>query len=280
LFFYKEFFMKLASRFGRVNQIRRDRPLTSEEMMQVVPSVFGEDKHVSRSDRYTYIPTITLLENLQREGFQPFFACQTRVRDQSKREHTKHMLRLRREGQITGKQVPEIILLNSHDGSSSYQMLPGLFRFVCQNGLVCGESFGEVRVPHKGNVVEKVIEGAYEVLGIFERVEEKRDAMQLLMLPPPAQQAMAKAALTYRFGEEHQPVTESQILSPRRWQDDSNDLWTTYQRIQENLIKGGLSGRTTKGKRAHTRAVKGIDGDVKLNRALWVMAENMLQLAS
>ncbi|RHW53846.1 DUF945 domain-containing protein, partial [Cronobacter sakazakii] len=163
--------MKLASRFGQVNQIRRDRPLTNDELMAYVPSVFSTDKHESRSDRYTYIPTITLLDSLQREGFQPFFACQTRVRDQSKREHTKHMLRLRRVGQITGKQVPEIILLNSHDGSSSYQMLPGLFRAVCQNGLICGESFGEVRVPHKGNVVEKVIEGAYEVLGIFDRVE-------------------------------------------------------------------------------------------------------------
>lgn len=99
---------------------------------------------------------------------------------------------------------------------------------------------------HKGNVVEKVIEGAYEVLGIFDRVEEKRDAMQSLILPPPAQQAFAKAALTYRFGEEHQLVTETHILSPRRWQDESNDLWTTYQRIQENLIKGGLPGRTSK----------------------------------
>ncbi|MCV5349778.1 DUF932 domain-containing protein, partial [Escherichia coli] len=76
--------------------MRRDRPLTHEELMQVVPSVFGEGKHVSRSDHYSYIPTITLLETLQREGFQPFFACQTRVRDQSRREHTKHMLRLRR----------------------------------------------------------------------------------------------------------------------------------------------------------------------------------------
>ncbi|MBJ9159641.1 DUF945 domain-containing protein [Citrobacter sp. FDAARGOS_156] len=272
--------MKLASRFGRVNLIRRDRPLTHDELMQHTPSVFGEEKHASRSERYAYIPTITLLESLQREGFQPFFACQTRVRDQSRREHTKHMLRLRRVGQITGQQVPEIILLNSHDGSSSYQMLPGLFRAVCQNGLVCGESFGEVRVPHKGNVVEKVIEGAYEVLGIFDRVEEKRDAMQSLMLPPPAQVALAKAALTYRFGEEHQPVTETQLLAPRRWQDESGDLWTTYQRIQENLIKGGLYGRNAKGGRTHTRAIKGIDGDVKLNRALWVMAENMLQLAS
>lgn len=159
-------------------------------------------------------------------------------------------------------------------------MLPGLFRSVCCNGLVCGESFGEVRVPHKGNVVEKVIEGAYEVLSVFDQVEEKRDAMQSLMLPPPAQQALAKAALTYRFGEEHQPVTESQLLAPRRWQDESGDLWTTYQRIQENLIKGGLNGRTAKGGRTHTRAIQGIDGDIKLNRALWVIAENMLQLAS
>jgi hypothetical protein len=43
-------------------------------------------------------------------------------------------------------------------------------------------------------VVSQVIEGAYEVLGIFDRVEEKRDAMQSLLLPPPAQQALAKAA--------------------------------------------------------------------------------------
>ena len=105
--------MKLASRFGRVNQIRRDRPLTHDELMQYVPSVFGENKHESRSERYTYIPTITLLDNLQREGFHPFFACQTRVRDVGKRKHTKHMLRLRREDQINHNQVPEIILLNS-----------------------------------------------------------------------------------------------------------------------------------------------------------------------
>lgn len=270
--------MKLASRFGRVNLIRRDRPLTHDELMQHTPSVFGEEKHSSRSERYAWIPTITILEKLQQEGFQPFFACQTRVRDQSRREHTKHMLRLRRAGQITGQQVPEIILLNSHDGSSSYQMLPGLFRAICTNGLICGQAFGEIRVPHRGNITEKVIEGAYEVLGIFARVEEKRDAMQSLLLLPPAQHALAKAALTYRYGEEHQPVTASQILTPRRYEDCQNDLWTTYQRIQENLLKGGLPGRTAKGKRSHTRAVNGIDGDVKLNRALWVMAENMMDL--
>ena len=268
---------RLASRFGAVNLVRRDRPLTHEELMHYVPSVFSEEKHASRSERYTWIPTITILENLQREGFQPFFACQSRVREQGKREHTKHMLRLRRTGQINRPQVPEIILINSHDGSSSYQMLPGIFRAICTNGMVCGQSFGEIRVPHRGDVVEKVIEGAYEVLGVFDRVEEKRDAMQSLMLPPPAQHALANAALKYRFGEDHLPVTPSQVLTPRRYEDRRDDLWTVYNRVQESLIKGGLSGRTAQGKRSHTRAISGIDGDVKLNRALWVMAENMLE---
>ncbi|HAO3409344.1 TPA: DNA repair protein RadC [Escherichia coli] len=241
--------------------------------MHHVPGIFGEDKHTSRSQNYTYIPTITVLESLQREGFQPFFACQTRVRDPGRRGYTKHMLRLRRAGEINGEHVPEIILLNSHDGTSSYQMLPGYFRFVCQNGCVCGQSLGEVRVPHRGNVVEKVIEGAYEVVGVFDRIEEKRDAMQSLVLPPPARQALAQAALTYRYGDEHQPVTTADILTPRRREDYGKDLWSAYQTIQENMLKGGISGRSARGKRIHTRAIHSIDTDIKLNRALWVMAE-------
>ena len=173
--------------------------------------------------------------------------------------------------------MPEIIILNSHDGASSFQLLPGIFRSVCTNSLVCGQSFGEIRVPHRGNIVGKVIEGAYEVLGIFDRVEEKREAMQSLRLPAPAQHALANAALQYRFGEEYQPVTATQILTPRRYEDRQDDLWTTYQRLQENLLKGGIPGRTAQGKRTHTRSVNGIDGDVKLNRALWVMAESLLE---
>ncbi|STI05162.1 CP4-57 prophage protein [Escherichia coli] len=224
------------------------------------------------------IPTITVLESLQREGFQPFFACQTPCcATRAAGDTPKHMLRLRRAGEINGEHVPEIILLNSHDGTSSYQMLPGYFRFVCQNGCVCGQSLGEVRVPHRGNVVDRVIEGAYEVVGVFDRIEEKRDAMQSLILPPPARQALAQAALTYRYGDEHQPVTTADILTPRRREDYGKDLWSAYQTIQENMLKGGISGRSAKGKRIHTRAIHSIDTDIKLNRALWVMAETLLK---
>ena len=88
--------IRLASRFGAANLIRRDRPLTREELFRVVPSVFSDDKYESRSERYTYIPTISLLDSLQQEGFQPFFACQTRVR--SGRRETDHQLQLQKDG--------------------------------------------------------------------------------------------------------------------------------------------------------------------------------------
>lgn len=275
---------RLSSAFRSANVIRKESPLTNNELLRVVPSIFSEDKHDSRSERYTYIPTITILDKLRQEGFLPFFACQTRTRSEDKRGHTKHMLRLRRSGQIAGEEVPEIILLNSHDGSSSYQMIPGMFRFVCTNGMVCGQTFGEIRVPHKGDVVGQVIEGAYEVLGIFDKVTESREMMKDTALSREEQEIFARTALNWRYDEnaegKHIPLAPTDLLTTRRREDNPNDLWTTYQRVQENMTKGGLLGRTAQGKRQRTRAVTGIDGDVKLNRALWGMAEMMRELKS
>ena len=68
----------------------------------------------------------------------------------------------------------EIILINSHDGASSYQMLAGVFRFVCCNGLVCGTVANDIRIPHKGNVQDEVIEGAFRVLDDFELSGSRR----------------------------------------------------------------------------------------------------------
>jgi hypothetical protein len=139
--------MRLASRFGRINQIRRDRPLTHEELMQVVPSVFGKVSTCPvQTITATYRPlpcwrTCSVKDSSRSLPARP-------ASDQSRRAHETYAAPAS-SGQITGQQVPEIILLNSHDGSSSYQMLPGYFRAICTNGLVCGQSFGEVRVPHR-----------------------------------------------------------------------------------------------------------------------------------
>lgn len=273
--------MKLATRFGRGHtSVRSQQPLTNEEIACVAPSIFATEKHDSRSERYTYIPTINVLEKLRTEGFMPFMACQARCRDEGKREHTRHMLRLRYAGQIDSSEANEIILLNSHDGTSSYQMLGGTFRFVCCNGMVCGDTLNDIRVPHKGNIVDNVIEGAFRVVDDFERINGQIDGMKALPLNNGEQLAFAHAALALKYDPQTEvaPITEQQILVPKRREDVGDDLWKTFNRVQERMLKGGVHGRAANGRRTTTRAVTGIDQDIRLNRALWVLAEQMKML--
>jgi hypothetical protein len=272
--------MQLASRFKPFSPtLRSDYPLADEQIRRVAPSIFADAPHHSRSDRYSYIPTATVLSELRREGFEPFMVTQTRVRQDNRREFTKHMIRLRHASQINGAEANEIVLLNSHDGTSSYQMLAGLFRFVCSNGLVCGDAVADVRVPHKGDVAGRVIEGAYEVLSGFERVKESREAMRGITLNDGEAQAFAHAALSLKYEDDKPaPITESQILMPRRFDDRRSDLWSVFNRTQENLTKGGLHGRSANGRRHRTRAVQGIDSDIRLNRALWLLADGLRRL--
>lgn len=272
--------MRLASSFRNFDSIRSDSPLSDNAIMQVAPSIFSEGKHSSRSERYAYIPTSQVLTGLQKEGFQPFMVCQTRVRDESRREYTKHMIRLRHASQITGTEAAEIVLLNSHDGTSSYQMISGMFRFVCANGMVCGDTMSDIRIPHKGNIVGNVIEGAFTVLDNFEAANEQMDGMKALTLNKGEQAAFANAAMTLKYDDpvKPAPITEDDLLQARRFDDRASDLWTTFSRVQENMIKGGLHGRNGNGRSMTTRAVTGIDQSVKLNRALWVLAEEMRKL--
>lgn len=272
--------MRLASRFAsRSPVLRSASPLLEAQIAAVAPSIFAIEAHDSRSSRYTYIPTIEVLRGLRKEGFEPFFVCQTRVRDDSRREFTKHMIRLRHAGEIGGAEANEIVLLNSHDGTSSYQMLAGAIRFVCQNGLVCGETMRDVRVPHKGDIVGQVIEGAYEIVDTFDAVTEQREGMKALTLSEGEQNAFARAALTVKYDEAMPaPITETQLLSSRRLEDRGSDLWHTFNRVQEHLTKGGLHGHGRNGRRTTTRPVHGIDQSIKLNRALWVLAEEMRKL--
>ncbi|PAU51979.1 hypothetical protein BZL41_26485 [Pseudomonas sp. PIC25] len=273
--------MKLASRFASHSpMLRADHPLSDDQIRAVAPSIFAETPHESRSQRYSYIPTAAVLAELRREGFQPFMVCQTRVRHEERREYTKHMLRLRHASQINGAETNEIILLNSHDGTSSYQMLAGMFRFVCQNGLVCGETLADIRVPHKGNVTDDVIEGAYTVLRGFEQVQDTRNAMRAITLDDGEAEVFARSALALKYDDPDKtmPITEKQVLSPRRFDDNRSDLWSTFNRVQENLVKGGLVGRTTNGRPQRTRPIQGIDQNVRLNRALWLLAEGLCRL--
>ena len=104
----------LATRFASNTRVMRgDRPLSEDQMRAAAPSIFAEGKHASRSERYTYIPTIDVLRGLRKEGFEPFMVAQGASRVEGKAEFTKHMIRMRHAGQVqTRPEANEIILIN------------------------------------------------------------------------------------------------------------------------------------------------------------------------
>lgn len=276
---------QLATRFARsAHQISGREALDNEALFRHVPSIFASAPHDSRSHRYVYVPTIDIVEQLRREGWFPFFAVQAVPRDGDRHGHAKHMLRMRRDDGIGKPEAAEVIIVNSHDGTSAYQMFAGMLRFVCTNSMIAGERFEKVRVSHKGGIEDKIIEGVYTVAKDFPRLIESAEEMKETKLSKDEQMVLATASLIARYGEEESPLRADQIVTPRRREDAGQSLWTSFNVIQENLIRGGLSGRrqTVDGRvrRSHTRPINGIDQNVGLNRALWTLAEEMRRLKS
>lgn len=276
---------------------RATRFINQEELAQY-KSVFAEGKASTRSDRYVHIPTSALVERLAKEGWLPTKVSEQRVRNELRQGFQKHMIRFRRfDGtQPTlrvGDSFVELVLVNSHDGSSAYQLDAGLFRLVCSNGLVVADSmFESLKFKHQGFDPREVIEASYRVIDDVPRIQEDVAEMQAVVLSKDEQLAFADAAIDLRFENRESAPQPSALLTPRRRDDVKDDLWTTYNRIQENVIeRGGLrqppiihkellpSGRTIDHiRRRTTRPVKGIDDNVKLNKALWTLAESMKKL--
>lgn len=281
-------------RFGRGGitiSAQRGEALSYEQIAQFAPTVFASDRHSSRSERFQVIPTHELLSGLSKEGFVPVKVQVGGSRDEEKRAFTKHLIRFRRSDDLAGvpkvgDSHPEVVLLNAHDGTSSYQLHAGLFRLVCTNGLtVSDQDFGSVKVGHSGRgVLDKVIEGTYRVLDDAVAALDHAQQLQTVALDRDEQRIFGEAALRLRFDDETLPrINGSEVVRPRREADLAPNLWHTFNRAQENLIRGGLSYRhtneeTNRTSFRETRPVNGADGDLKLNRALWHLANEFAKL--
>ncbi len=270
------------------------RSLTEDEMRRLAPSIFAVEAHESRSERFQPIPTIEVLRGLMREGFMPVGARQSRTRDEGRKDFTKHVIRMRRlddgKNYSVGDTVFEIILKNANDGTAAYDLMAGLFRIVCKNSLVSQTStLDSLKVRHSGTAVSvqgKVIEGTYEVLRNAEHALAAPSDWSSIQLDKDEKMIMAEAAHVLRFDDQDsnlaQAIDPSRFLTTKRVGDRANDLWTQFNVVQENVIRGGLHGtaRDDHGRRRNvsTRAVNGIDQDIKLNKALWLVASRMAEL--
>jgi hypothetical protein len=268
--------------------MRQMQVLSDEAIRAYAPSVFAEEPSYLTSDRYRFFPTYEVLNGLRANGFLPVMAKQTRVRDGARKSYTKHMIRFRHEiynkANNVGDLIPEMVLTNAHDGTSSYRLLAALLRLVCLNGMVAGgvDKF-DMRVRHKGDerMVEDVIDASFEIIETFPEVLDAADEMSKMPITQRQAMAYAEAAHSLRWHKEdergvvHAPIAPEQLLQRRRVEDNVNTVFGVFNVVQENLMKGGIAGYSAKRRPTRTREIKNITEDIRLNRALWILAESL-----
>lgn len=268
--------------------------LTQKQVWQTVPSVFATEPASSTSDRYSFIPTVDVLKHLSANGYAVVGAMQTRNTRRNPnpdaRAYAKHLITLAHRDSLQNLKLndeqPRIYLTNSHDGSSTLQLRAGVYRLVCTNGLMVSDSFcPEVKVRHTNRTLAEVVFAADTLRCNADKMQDRVAEFKSRILTLGEQIELARQAKDIRYGDaEGLLVSAHDLLQSRRHADQGSNLWLTFNRVQENIIRGGYRvGRPTSypdGSSAglmyaRAKEIKAIDELTRINTGLWAAAETL-----
>ena len=258
--------------------------LSQADLLEKVPAAITPAPAPKTSKNYDFVDTMQAVEILQDNGFKPVYAAQKPSRKSGNIPFASHLIAFAQD--LSDKEHrPEILLWNSHDASQSLRLLSGLYRFACDNGIVCGEGL-QAKLRHDGGQTagfEKLVQDQAQNMPL---AMATADLMRATKLDLEQQKNFAKQALQLRWqefdetsddkGSFFDDLTLAYSNHARRAADTPQNLWTTYNRLQESVIRGGvpLLSRTNNGlKERAAKAVQSLKETVRLNQGLWDLAE-------
>lgn len=268
--------------------------LTLEDIAKACPAVVAEEKHESRSERYTFVPTRQILEFLLLQGFVPTQVVQTKTKKPGFETSVKHMVRIRHRDYLGDQYVdaPETCLVNSSGGQSAYRVLLGWFRGICENGMIMGDYDKLLHVKHMGDILQNIMNATYKIVEEGQKTIQVVESMKQVNLSRPEQLYLAERAIHARFDDknpaEGQPVHKVVPYRPEhflridRREDNADDLYTVMQRIQSNILPKEYSRpyqrvRAYDNKGRHTiLPISEIDRSNEINGQMWNNAMEML----
>ena len=250
---------------------------TEDQLRATVPSIFATAPAEHVSNRYGFVSTSAIIDVMTASGYQ---VVQARggLRKGS-REHGLHEVRLRMKDQKISlhETFPEIVLLNSHNATSAAILHMGMYRQICLNGLVVGNSFETAfRVSHVGDPRESVVTAAQHLMNSAPRLTETITKWSERALTDAEVTEFATRALTLRNLQDRSVMVQT-ITGARRTADAKNNLWNVFNRIQENITGGGIATvNNDTGRVSRTRAMRAVKPLIELNTKLWDMASEFL----
>lgn len=266
-----------------------NEPMTDAQILQYAPAVFGREKYSKRSENYQLFNTYDIIKGMRAEGFEVAAAMQGGARGtaQAPGNTRAHVIRFRAKDYFGGKEldvgdcIPEIVLLNSHDGSTQFDISAGIMRKVCTNGLMVavGETGMQEKIRHMGHSFDEVINAAAAIGSKTGELKDNILQMENINLTPYQVRDFLHDSLELKYGEDWRKMNlenPNALLEARREDDYKDTLWNVFNRVQENMLKGGVRVN-----QRMLRPITNIAEGARLNRGLWNIADNYrLQLAT
>jgi len=266
-----------------------DSYLSKEQIKALAPVVFAtEPTNKNVSEKYLHVNTETVIDDLAKLGWFPVTAMQRRTkprRDGSPTIRSKHMISFQNpdliiKGKNGDDAFPRIIVTNSHDGLSSFQFRVGIYRLVCSNGLVVAdEEFSAFSIKHKGYTFEELQGVVAQAVADLPNKIQVLNEMQVRMLTGEEQRQLAIDAMALRSTNPDAKYDEAsieEVLKATRKEDEGEDLWVIFNRIQESIINGGYSAALRGAKVRRVKAIKSFEKDLEINQKLFKLATALL----
>ena len=253
--------------------------LTLEELKETTPSIFTKKGSSDTSKKYTHIPTDRVIKDLELLGWGVVDAKEVKARKGE--GYQKHLVVFRNpDVVINGKDgdtvYPQILLTNSHDAKNSFQFQAGLFRMICENGLVIADKqFENYKIRHMGYDFETLQGIIKEMVSNLDLTVESMNKMKATELSEEQTLELAKLMLETRTKDTNNTFTDQSIkdvLIPQRKEDKGFGLWEVFNRVQENIIEGNFEYNTIGGKSRQARVIKNFKQDMKVNSKMFEQA--------
>jgi hypothetical protein len=235
------------------------------------------------SSRYTAVNSGAVLNAFMDAGYIVASIGAGRTKSPERHGYQRHVIKLRHPDlkfpalEARGI-VPEITIVNAYDGTSSYRVQAGAFRQVCSNGLIAGVRFECQRVRHVGDIIPNILAAVEKVSLNYPAIVSQINQWSAIQLSQAEQFEFAFRAAELVLPDGAMNIKASDLLRVQRSADNSADLWTVFNRIQERALRGGLRYQTLNKlgvlKNNSTRGVKAVARGVNLNQALWDLAES------
>jgi hypothetical protein len=260
------------------------KALSKEELTRLAPQTFNHVVSSKLTSKYVHIPTDTIVEDMEALGWFPYDVKTVKARKKNA-QTAKHLIQFFNPDIVINNEegkadmYPSLLLINSHDGSTAVRFEMGVFRMVCENGLVIkSKDFGGFKMKHMGYTFEDLRVHINNMVKELPTVVANLNKFSQVLMTPEQQHEFAIKAVSARFGEDKQLTDEDikGLLVAERKEDIGDTCWLVMNRVQEKLTNGGFSYLSAKGKPRKARAIKNFTQDVEFNQKIWGLLEELV----